>query len=82
MISVEDIGGIVARIFNEPEAFTGRTVGAVGADWSCEEYAAATPPIPGVPVQYKYVSRDLYASFGFPGAAEVFDICFCRLFRL
>ena len=71
MVSVEDVGGIVARIFTEPEAFIGRTVGAVGADRTCDEYADAMTRIFGVPVQYNYIPRDLYASFVFPGAVEL-----------
>lgn len=71
MVSVEDVGGVVASIFNEPEAFIGRTMGAVGADRSCDEYAASMARIFGVPVQYNYIPRDLYASFGFPGAEEL-----------
>jgi uncharacterized protein YbjT (DUF2867 family) len=70
-VSVKDVGGIVARIFAEPEAFIGRTLGAVGADRTCDEYAAAMTRILGVPVQYNYIPRDLYASFGFPGAVEL-----------
>ncbi len=71
MVSVNDVGAVVAGIFAEPEAFVGRTVGAVGADDTCHHYAAQMTRILGVPVQYNYIPRDLYASFGFPGAVEL-----------
>jgi uncharacterized protein YbjT (DUF2867 family) len=71
MVSVADVGGIVNGIIAEPEAFIGRTVGAVGADGTCDEYAAAMTRILGLPVHYNYIPRDLYASFGFPGAVEL-----------
>jgi uncharacterized protein YbjT (DUF2867 family) len=71
MVSVADVGGIAARIFAEPEAFVGRTIGAVAADATCDDYAATMTRVLGMPVHYNYIPRDLYASFGFPGAVEL-----------
>lgn len=71
MVSVEDLGGVVASVFNFPIAYTGRTVGVVGADETCDQYAATLTRILGYPVQYDYIPRDIYASFGFPGAEEL-----------
>ncbi len=71
MVSVEDVGAIVAQVFAQPEAYIGRTVAAIGADDACDEYAAIMTRVLGLPVQYNYIPRDLYASFGFPGAEEL-----------
>jgi uncharacterized protein YbjT (DUF2867 family) len=71
MVSVEDVGGIAAQLFANPQAYLGKTVTTVGADDTCTEYAAAMTRILGLPVHYNYVPRDLYASFGFPGAEEL-----------
>jgi hypothetical protein len=71
MVSVEDVGGIVTRIFDEPELFIDRTMGAVGADRTCDEYAASMTRILGVPVQYNHIPHELYAGFDFPGAQEL-----------
>lgn len=77
MVSVEDIGPIVARVFAEPEKYMGRTLTAVGADETCHSYAAAMTKVLGIPVQYNHIPRDLYKNLGFPGAAELanfFDV--------
>ena len=71
MVSVEDTGPIVARIFAEPETYIGRTLTAVGADDTCDAYAAAMTRILELPVQYNYIPRELYRTFDFPGAEEL-----------
>jgi uncharacterized protein YbjT (DUF2867 family) len=71
MVSVEDVGPIVAKVFSEPETYIGRTLTAVGTDDTCDAYAAAMTRILELPVQYNYVPRELYKSFGFPGAEEL-----------
>ncbi|WP_153800372.1 NmrA/HSCARG family protein [Foetidibacter luteolus] len=69
--SVEDTGGVVASIFNHPDVYIGRTVGIVGADKTCAEYAAIFSKILGRHVYFNHIPRDVYASFGFPGAEEL-----------
>lgn len=71
MVSVEDVGPIVAKVFARPETYIGRTLTAVGADDTCDVYAETMTRVLDLPVQYNYVPRDLYASFGFPGAEEL-----------
>lgn len=71
MISAEDIGGMVATIFNHPDAYIKRVVGAVGADDTCSEYAAIMSRVLGANIQYNYIPRDEYAAFDFPGAEEL-----------
>ncbi|ULQ53164.1 NmrA/HSCARG family protein [Flavihumibacter fluvii] len=71
MVSVEDVGGMVAAIFDHPKEYTGRVVGAVGADETCETYAAILSNVLGKAVCYDYIPREQYAGFGFPGAEEL-----------
>ena len=71
MASVEDLGGVVAAIFDEPEKYIGRTVGVVAEDSDCETYAATMTSIFEKPVQYNYIPREQYAAYGFPGAEEL-----------
>lgn len=71
MVSVEDLGGVVASVFDFPLTYTGRTVGVVGADETCDQYAATLTRILGHQVQYDYIPREVFASFGFPGAGEL-----------
>lgn len=75
-VSVEDTGGVVATIFNDPERFIGRTVGIVGDDLPPAEYAEIMSRILGKRVVYNHIDRETFASFGFPGAddlANMFD---------
>ena len=71
MASVEDTGGIVASVFNNRQKFLGRTVGVVGADEPCADYALLMTEILGHRIKYKYIARDIYADLGFPGAEEL-----------
>jgi uncharacterized protein YbjT (DUF2867 family) len=71
MVSAEDIGGIVRSVFNYPEIYIGRTVGAVGSDNTCAEYAQVMSKVLNREIQYKYIPRSVYAGLGFPGAEEL-----------
>jgi uncharacterized protein YbjT (DUF2867 family) len=68
--SVEDTGGVIATILDHPDMYIGRTVYVVGADDTCEQYAAAMRKVLGRNIQYKYIPRDEYAAQGFPCAEE------------
>lgn len=70
-VSVEDVGGVVAAIFARPEEFRGRTVTIVAEDRPAAEYAAVFTRVLGVPVSYRHVPREVYASLGFPGAGDL-----------
>ncbi len=67
----EDTGGIVRSVFNHPEFYIGRTVGAVGSDNNCAEYAKIMSRVLNQNIQYKYIPRAVYAELGFPGAEEL-----------
>lgn len=71
MVSVEDVGGIVATIFDHPAEYIGRTVGAVGSDDTCHEYAATMSRVFGRKVNYVFIPREVFAAFDFPGAEEL-----------
>jgi uncharacterized protein YbjT (DUF2867 family) len=70
-VAVEDVGGVVAAIFDRPEAFRGRTVGVVGDDLSPTAYADIMTRVLGKKVVYQYIPREVFASFGFPGADDL-----------
>ena len=71
MASVEDIGPIVAQVFACPEIYLHRTVGVVGEDRTCKEYAAIMSRVLGVTIRYHHIQRDVFSGFGFPGAEEL-----------
>lgn len=82
-VGVEDMGGVVARIFENSEAFRGRVVGIFGDDLPGAAYAEAMTQVLGKTVRYNHFPREVFASFGFPGAEELaamFD--FQRLYVL
>ncbi|MDB5278709.1 MAG: NmrA-like family domain containing 1 [Ferruginibacter sp.] len=71
MVSIEDLGPVVAAVFNHPAEYIGRTVGVVGADDTCYEYAATLSRVLEKKVNYHYIPRDEYAALGFAGAEEL-----------
>ena len=71
MASVEDIGPITAQVFACPGIYLHRTVGVVGEDRTCKEYAAIMSRVLGVTIRYNHIQRDVYSGFGFPGAEEL-----------
>jgi uncharacterized protein YbjT (DUF2867 family) len=71
MLSIEDLGGVVAAIFDHPAEYIGRTVGVVAADDTCTEYARLMSKVLNKNIQYNYIPRDIYAGFAFPGAVEL-----------
>jgi uncharacterized protein YbjT (DUF2867 family) len=75
-VSASEIGGVVAAIFRQPEGFKGTTVGIVGDDLPPAEYAAAMTRLLNRQVHYNHVPRQVFSSYGFPGAedlANMFD---------
>lgn len=70
-VAVEDVGGVVAVLFEHPEKYKARTVGIVGADLPPRAYAEAMARVLGEKVVYNYIPREVFASFGFPGAEDL-----------
>ena len=71
MASLEDLGKIVSSVFNEPETYTGRVVGVVGADDTCDNYAAILSKVLNRNIYYSYIPRNVYAAYDFSGAEEL-----------
>lgn len=75
-VGIEDAGGVVAKIFEQPDEFLGKTVGIVGDDLPPAQYAEILTRLLGKTVIYQYIPREVFAGFGFPGAddlANMFD---------
>lgn len=73
MASVEDMGGVVATIFDHPVEYTGRTVGIVAENRPCSEYAYIMSKVLQRNVYYTPVAHDVYAAYNSPVAAEQAD---------
>lgn len=73
-ISVQDVGPIVAPMFEQPEQYIGKTVPLAGDEIPPQEYAAALSRATGKTVQYTYVPRETFAALGFPGAEDLADM--------
>lgn len=70
-VSVEDVGGVVATIFERPGEFRDQTVGIVGDDQPCSKYAEIMSRVLGKKIIYRYIPREVFAKFGFPGAEDL-----------
>jgi uncharacterized protein YbjT (DUF2867 family) len=70
-VCVDDLGGVVSPIFNDPDNYIGKTVGVVGDDLPPQEYANIMTKVLGKTVKYNYIPKDVFASFGFPGADDL-----------
>ena len=73
-VSAEDIGGVVATIFERPDEFIGRTVGIVGDDLKPEEYATVMSRASGKTIKYDFIPREVFAKFPFKGADDLADM--------
>lgn len=70
-VCVEDVGGVLAAIFDRPKDFRNKTVGIVGDDLPPKQYAEIMTRVLATKVVYNYVPREVFASFGFPGAEDL-----------
>jgi uncharacterized protein YbjT (DUF2867 family) len=73
-ISVQDVGRIVAPLFEQPEKYIGQTLKLAGDEIPATEYAAAMSRVTGKDVHYAYVPRETFAALGFPGAEDLADM--------
>lgn len=77
MASVNDLGGVVATIFDHPVEYIGRTVGVVGEDRTCAEYANVMSKVLDKMVYYHHIPRDIFIGFDNAQAenwADVFEV--------
>lgn len=70
-ISIEDLGGIVIEMFKCPENYYGKTIGGVGDDLTCSDYAKIMSDVIGKEVGYNHIPQEKFATFGFPGAKDL-----------
>ncbi|MFQ5927526.1 MAG: NmrA/HSCARG family protein, partial [Terriglobia bacterium] len=70
-VAVEDVGGVVAAIFDRRADFRGKTVGIVGDDLPPQTYAEIMTRVLGKKVVYNYIPREVFSSFAFPGAEDL-----------
>jgi len=73
-MSAEDVGPIVAAIFEQPEAYLGKTLKLAGDEIPAASYADVMSRRTGKDVRYAYVPRETFAAFGFPGAEDLADM--------
>ncbi len=70
-LSIEDLGGIVNTIFSNPSLYIGKLIGAVSEDLDPTKYAEIMTKVLGKTIQYNNIPREVFASFGFPGAEDL-----------
>lgn len=73
-ISVEDVGAIVAPMFESPATWIGRVVKLAGDELPNAEYAAIMSRATGATIRYAHVPRETFAALGFPGAEDLADM--------
>lgn len=73
-MSVEDVGAIVAPMFEEPSKWIGRVVKLAGDEIPPADYAAIMSRATGATIRYAYVPREVFAALGFPGAEDLADM--------
>jgi uncharacterized protein YbjT (DUF2867 family) len=75
-VAVEDLGGVVAPMFENTEGYAGQVVDVVGDVLPPAEYAETMSDVLGQRVVYNHIPREVFAEFDFPGAddlANMFD---------
>lgn len=73
-MSVEDVGLIVAPIFEQPDKYIGQTLKLAGDEIPAAAYADAMSRHTGANIRYTYVPRETFAALGFPGAEDLADM--------
>ena len=70
-VSVDDLGGVVVTLFNNPDEYIGKKIGLSGDRMTMHEYAAIVSKVTGKTLKYNQVPLEVYAKFPFPIAAEM-----------
>ena len=70
-VSVADVGAVVASVLEEGSSTRGRTIGVVGDELPCAQYAEAMSRVVGESITYRHVPREVFAQLGFPGAEDL-----------
>lgn len=73
-MSVEDVGAVIAPMFEEPSKWIGQVVKLAGDEIPAAEYAALMSRAAGATINYAHVPREVFAALGFPGAEDLADM--------
>ena len=73
-LAVEDVGGVVAEIFKDSAEFVNKTIEIIGDEMPAQDYAEVMSRALKREITYTHVSRETYASMGFPGSRELADM--------
>ncbi|HUR79941.1 MAG TPA: NmrA/HSCARG family protein [Thermoanaerobaculia bacterium] len=73
-MSVQDVGRIVAPIFEQPGNYIGQVLKLAGDELRAADYAAAMARATSKDVRYSHVPRETFAALGFPGAEDLADM--------
>lgn len=74
LVALDDVGGVVATIFEQYEPFIGRTVPIVGEVQPMQELVAIMTAMLRVPVVYEHESRERFARREQLGASDLADM--------
>jgi uncharacterized protein YbjT (DUF2867 family) len=73
-MAVEDVGRIVAAVFEQPEKYIGKTLKLAGDEIPAAKYAEKMSARTGLDIRYAHVPREVFAALGFPGAEDLADM--------
>lgn len=73
-MSVEDVGRLVAPMFEHPELYVGKVIKLAGDELPAATYAEVMSRHAGADIRYAYVPRETFAALGFPGAEDLADM--------
>jgi uncharacterized protein YbjT (DUF2867 family) len=73
-MSVEDVGLVIAPIFEHPQAYIGKVIKLAAEELPAAEYAEILSRASGTTIRYAHIPRETFAAFGFPGAADLADM--------
>jgi uncharacterized protein YbjT (DUF2867 family) len=73
-MSVQDVGRIVAPIFERPDVYIGKVLALAGDERPAASYAEAMSRQSGLNIRYAHVPRETFAALGFPGAEDLADM--------
>ncbi|HEX7879176.1 MAG TPA: NmrA/HSCARG family protein, partial [Candidatus Eisenbacteria bacterium] len=70
-VSAEDVGGAIAPIFADFDAWRGKAIPIVGDILPPAEYAAILSRVTGARVLYSHIPLEVFSKFPFPGADDL-----------
>jgi len=73
-VAAEDIGGVVAKIFESRAEFVNKSVEIIGDEMPAQKYGEIMTCFLQRKIAYNHIARETYASMGFPGARELADM--------